>query len=379
LDWTAVRSDLRPKAEAAATPEDARAIIRDMLGRLRRSHFALLSADSVEGPTGSATVPISVRVLRSDVVVIGVDDGSTADRAGVRPGQAIVSVDGRTTASWVDASRRAHTDTRARELDLWRRATRGLHGAPGSVAELVVREPNGRERPVRVTRVAEAGEAVTFGNLPPLHVTFADRELRSPGGRRVGVIAFSMWMTTVAGSIEAAVERYRQTDGFVIDLRGNPGGLASMLSGVSGHFIDQPLLLGTMHTRQAQLSFKVNPRLATSDGRRVQPFPGPVAILVDELTGSASECFAGALQSLGRARVFGRPTMGQALPSVTRQLPTGDVLLYALGDFVTATGRRLEGAGVDPDVPVPLSLDELARGRDAVLNAALSWIDTYKR
>ncbi len=72
-----------------------------------------------------------------------------------------------------------------------------------------------------------------------------------------------------------------------------------------------------MQTRDTPLVFNVNPRLATADGRSVQPFAGPVAILVDELSASATECFAGALQSLGRVRVFGRQTMGQALPAMT--------------------------------------------------------------
>jgi carboxyl-terminal processing protease len=220
---------------------------------------------------------------------------------------------------------------------------------------------------------------VTLGNLPPLHVTFDDREVRSPGRRRVGVIAFNLWMTTIAGSIETAVERYRRADGFVIDLRGNPGGLASMLSGVAGHFIDKPLLLGTMHTRDAQLSFKVNPRVVMSDGRSVEPFSGPVAILVDELTGSASECFAGGMQSLGRARVFGQTSMGQALPAFFAKLPNGDVLIHATGDFVTANGTRLEGRGVVPDEPVALSRKELLDGRDPTLAAAFAWVDRQGR
>ncbi len=104
-----------------------------------------------------------------------------------------------------------------------------------------------------------------------------------------------------------------------------------------------------MHTRgRPTLEFRVNPRLSTADGRRVRPFAGPVAMLVDGLTASASECFAGALQSLGRARVFGRPTMGQALPASTKRLPDGDVLLYAIGDFVTATGVRSRAAASCP-------------------------------
>ncbi len=131
-----------------------------------------------------------------------------------------------------------------------------------------------------------------------------------------------------------------------------------------------------MQTRQAPLQFKVNPRLVTPDGRRVTPFSGPVAILVDELTASTSEVLAGALQSLRRARVFGRQTMGQVLPASTKKLPNGDVLMYAIGDFVTSTGQRLEGVGVIPDEVIPLSIPALAAGRDEALEAALRWIDT---
>ena len=84
-------------------------------------------------------------------------------------------------------------------------------------------------------------------------------------------------------------------------------------------------------------------------GERVKPFAGPVAILVDAMSGSASECFAGGMQSIGRARVFGQTSMGQALPALFDRLPNGDVLIHAYGDFVTADGTRLEGRGVVPD------------------------------
>ena len=152
-----------------------------------------------------------------------------------------------------------------------------------------------------------------------------------------------------------------------------------MISGVAGHLFAEPGLLGRMKTRTADLEFNANPRLVTPDGVRVEPYKGPVALLVDELTASASECFAGALQSLGRARVFGRQTLGQALPALTRRLTNGDVLMYVVGDFVTATGQRLEGTGVRPDEVVPLSLSELRAGKDATLDAALRWLDQPSR
>jgi carboxyl-terminal processing protease len=148
-----------------------------------------------------------------------------------------------------------------------------------------------------------------------------------------------------------------------------------MIRGVAGYFLSQPALLGRMHVAGADLEMRANPRRSTADGQRIEPFAGPLAILVDELTASASECFTGGLQGLGRARVFGVRTMGQALPAATRTLPDGEVLEYAVGDFVTAGGRRLEGAGVQPDEVVPVTPEDLRQGRDPVLAAALAWID----
>ena len=375
LDWDAARADLRPHAEAARSPEEARGVIRELLARLKRSHFVLLSASAADALPGPAAPPIDVRVTAQGVVVTRVTDPDAA-REGLAPGQLVLAVDGQAVERLIDDVDAADASTR--HLEQWRRVNRVLHGADGSRAVLRVQEVDGRQREVTATRVADRGDVVTLGHLS-VRVAFESREVRTPSGRRAGVIAFSVWMASVNEPIAAAVDRFRQHDGVVLDLRGNPGGLAAMMSGVAGHFIAEPVVLGTMRTRQAELSFRVNPRLVTADGRSVPVFDGPVAILVDELTGSTSETFAGSMQSLGRARVFGRQTMGQALPALTKRLATGDVLMYAIGDFTPAGGRSLEGAGVIPDVPVPLSIRALSEGRDEALEAALQWLDSRKR
>ena len=191
----------------------------------------------------------------------------------------------------------------------------------------------------------------------------------------MGLIGFNVWMPSVDAQFLRAMDEYRSAAGMIVDLRGNPGGLAGMLMGISGHFFAEPASLGVMKTRDTELRFPANPRLVSADGRRVEPFSGPLAILVDALTGSASECFAGGMQSLGRARIFGQTSMGQALPAVFDRLPNGDVLIHAYGDFVTSNGTRLEGRGVVPDEEVPLARTELLAGRDPVLERALQWID----
>jgi carboxyl-terminal processing protease len=186
-------------------------------------------------------------------------------------------------------------------------------------------------------------------------------------------------MPAVDALFQKAIDQFRAHDAIVIDLRGNPGGLAAMIMGISGHFMSERKPLGTMKTRESELRFTANPRLVSGSGQRVEPYAGPVAILVDGMTGSASECFAGGLQSLGRARVFGQTSMGQALPAFFDKLPNGDVLIHATGDFVTASGTRLEGLGVIPDEPIALTRRDLLAGADPTLSAALNWVDRQSR
>ena len=79
---------------------------------------------------------------------------------------------------------------------------------------------------------------------------------------------------------------------------------------------------------------------------------------------------------IGRVRVFGQRSMGQALPALFTRLPNGDVLIHAYGDFVTADGTRLEGRGVVPDELIALDRKDLLAGRDRTLEAALAWFDS---
>jgi carboxyl-terminal processing protease len=108
--------------------------------------------------------------------------------------------------------------------------------------------------------------------------------------------------------------------------------------------------------------------------RRPSPFERPVAVLVDGLSMSGSEVFAAALQETGRARIFGSRTAGAVLGSTIERLPNGDRFQYAFADYISMTGRRLEGHGVVPDVAVDLTRDALINGGDPVIDAAVEWI-----
>jgi carboxyl-terminal processing protease len=119
-----------------------------------------------------------------------------------------------------------------------------------------------------------------------------------------------------------------------------------------------------------------NPRRSDRQGGALAPFGGPVAILVDGLSVSTSEIFAAGLQVLGRARIFGEATAGQALPAMIAQLPNGDVMQYVVADFTAPDGRRIEARGVAPDHHRPLRRGALLAGRDEALADALAWAGT---
>ena len=380
LDWPAIRTELGPRAAGARTASQLREVIHEMLGRLGQSHFALIpsSGDAAAPPADLSGDPgFEVRLIGKELLVTHVHPGSGAAVAGVRPGWKLMSIDTTPASELLDRLPAAMPE-RLRQVEVWRMVETRVRGPRGSRASLMF--DNGvSDVGVSVERRAESGQPATVGNLPTMFVRVDESEQRTPAGAAVGVIGFNVWMPAVDPLFASAVERFRGADGIVIDLRGNPGGLAAMIMGIAGHFLTERTPLGTMKTRDSELRFAANPRLVDAAGRRVTPYAGPVAVLVDGMTGSASECFAGGLQSLGRVRVFGQTSMGQALPAFFDRLPNGDVLIHATGDFVTASGTRLEGRGVIPDEMVPVRREDLLAGRDATAAAALAWVDTQRK
>jgi carboxyl-terminal processing protease len=379
VDWNAISAELRPKAVAARTAGELRAVVQDMLGRLGQSHFVVIpaSADGAHDAPKDLTgrLGFDVRLVGGDLLVTRVDAAGSGAAAGVRPGWKVVAINAEPVAPLVN-SIPASLGARLRTVEGWKIAHSRLNGPSGSKVRVRFEDGSGKPIPLDLERQPEPGEPVTVGNLPTMFVRVDAYGAPTPAGRRAGVVRFNVWMTAVDPLFQHAMDGFRTSDGVIVDLRGNPGGLAAMLMGISGFFIDERKPLGVMKTRDNELRFNVNPRRVSATGERVVPFAGPVAILVDGMSGSASECFTGGMQSVGRVRVFGEPTMGQALPALFERLPNADVLIHAYGDFVTADGTRLEGRGVIPDEIVPLERAHLLAGRDRVMEAALAWIDS---
>ncbi|XVJ58768.1 MAG: hypothetical protein HEQ23_04945 [Tepidisphaera sp.] len=379
LDWNAVKAELRPKVETAGSMEAAREAMSAMIARLGQSHFGIIPAaayDEVEGDkpadkkddktlAGDGASGVHFRAVNDQAVVLRVDSGSAAERAGVKPGWILDGAERTLTAI-----KKAYGDTVKGRTMAARALDNRLSGGVGEVINPTFIDDKDRKVTLPITLGAPAGKPTTLGNLPTMYVTFDSRRIAdtSAAGRDVGYFTFSAFLdpARIMPKIVEAVASFGDCAGIVIDLRGNPGGIGAMATGVAGRFIGEQVTLGEMNMRDSNFKFIVFPQ-----ARR---FEGPVAIIVDETSASTSEIFAGGMKDLGRARVFGTPSAGQALPSTIVRLPNGDGFQYAFANYVSAGGKALEGDGVTPDTIAPPERSRLLAGGDPALDAAVAWI-----
>lgn len=405
LDWNAVKTELRPKVESATTLTQARSVMNDMAGRLGQSHFGIIPGDAYDdqpaadsssssSPSSntaasatstdsskpesiddeSGTTGIHVRAVNGQALVTKVEPGSPADKAGVRPGWIIQKIGSSVVADSLARfdtafAARPKADPSAEHVGLATAKAMMLEsrfrGNVGDSISATFLDAKDRKKSLDLTFAPLAGTPAVFGNLPPINVTFESRRLEN----NIGYITFNIFLdpATVMPKFNEAMASFADTDGLIIDLRGNVGGLGAMSMGMGSWFVTEPnKRLGVMKTRSGEIRFVLN--------RRAKPYTKPVAILVDELSVSTSEIMAGGFQDLKLARIFGTRTAGAALPSNVEVLPNGDRFQYVFADYTSDGGQKLEGRGVIPDVTINPDRAALLAGRDNVLDAATQWI-----
>ncbi|MCE2881412.1 MAG: S41 family peptidase [Planctomycetaceae bacterium] len=420
VDWNAVRDELRPRAESAQTEDEFREVLLDMLSRLGQSHFTVIpssaaaqspmidtaseraagpgSAGDADGASsrssaarGAGVCGVDIALVDGEPTVLRVAPGLGGAQAGVLAGWRLVEVDGQRLDRITEPMRRRLAGEEAANSPEVRQARMALatvgdmmlRASAGESVRAVFSDASGAEHTVDIAFSAPELGSTKFGNLPaiPVEVSSSIVEVPVEGGRpaRIGVLGFNIWMTGASEAIDKAMDSLRACDGIVIDLRGNPGGVGAMSMGVAGYFLAEPASLGSMIARDNTIDFMATPRKVSAAGKRVRTYSRPVAVVQDFRSASTSEVFAGGLQDLGRVRVFGETSAGMALPAHAVELPSGDVLMHAVADFVTSKGTRLEGRGVIPDQSVAPTRAALLEGRDPALEAASAWIAAETR
>jgi len=389
--WHAAREEFLPKAEAAADNDALRVVLQDTLALLGQSHFAIipgeLSSAAPEAPVlreGRSGVTLSIFPSAGgdgfDAIAVAVEPGSAGEAAGLEPGMRVVSIDGQAVGSRLPAGDGLERYERASA------AQARASGSPGETRAWIVEGQGGETQELLVTYAQDERPRAKFGTLPaaPTELTWrrlseVERERWGAATNEIGIISFNIWLIPVMKPFDEAMDNLRSADGIILDLRGNPGGIGAMSMGIAGHFTAAPERLGEMRTRDTRLTFVTNPRRTDSQGRPVEPYAGPLAILVDERSASTTEIFAGGLQHLGRARIFGARTAGAALPAIMTPLPNGDIFLHAFADYRLPDGTALEASGVHPDNDHPYGRADYVHDGDPALAEAVRWIASTRR
>ena len=329
VDWPAAGVKFGPQAAAATDKKTLYAAINEMLDLLHDSHtHALTPEQAMERQTQQrARTGINLTRLDGRWAVAELVPGSPAEQAGVQRGWLVVARNGTSLGERPDF--RVHDG----EVAQWE--FRDAHDQPVTLGLVA--------RPLSTKPRQEARE------LPDGFIYLRFDGFDGPDRR---------WLSE-------QLKAHHSTPGVVLDLRQNPGGETFSLGITIGEFFEQSVDCGAFVSRSGARSEKNSWQFGSAR------YAGRVAILVDGVTASAAEIFSAVLQDHGRATLIGRKTAGAVLASWFSVLPDGGELQLSREDYFAPKGRRLEGNGIEPDVKVARTLEDLRAGRDADLDAAL--------
>jgi len=362
-DWAAVRARYRPMVDGARDDAAFHYLLRAAVSQLRDAHTKVLNARQArdrEAEQSTSTGAILFEAEGQPVVFI-VRPGSPAAEAGLQPGMRVLSVNG-VPISQALASARAEVGPSSSDRGaLVLSYLRLVAGAPGDLLHLGLARADGSAMTVDLPRRAH-------DSTP----RFESRRLASGAG----YVKFDRFAEPVAVRFRAALEGFRDAPGLIIDLRSNTGGDGKEGMRTIAPLLAEPLLVGRLATRTGKppsaLFGLVTLPLALSAGEAGgQLYAGPVVILTNEGTASTSEVIAASLQERGRAKIVGTRSCGCALGVLKyRKLKNGGALAISEIGLVSGLGRRIEGEGVVPDVPVALKLADLQSGADPAIEEA---------
>jgi carboxyl-terminal processing protease len=364
IDWDEQRAKFRPLAAEARSTAEFYAIVRRMLGALHDAHTRVYAPEEKfdwQHPR-AISVGLSMREVDARPTVVAVERDSEAEHAGLRAGDVVLSVDGEAALNVF--ARRMEEQAGSSTIAAARlRAMATLFEGPlNSFVSVTWKDSDGRERAARLRREWRGRDA--------------SLRVRSVGNG-YAVVEFDAFTQSIAAEFMRALEgKLKDFRGVVIDLRNNGGGEAEAMTEIASVFLPVRKSLGRFMDRNGRIAFEPQTRAAMLfASHSITRFNGAVVVLTSERTSSAAEIFVAALKEARRATVLGSNTCGCVLAIRRRHtLPDGGQLDISEMDYRTASGARLEGAGIAPDEVISLDVTDLRARRDRALNRALQYL-----
>ncbi|MDB4659579.1 S41 family peptidase [Synechococcus sp. AH-551-C10] len=325
--WRQLRRDLLKKSFAGSA--ESYEAIRGMLASLNDPYTRFLDPKQFKemridtsGELMGVGIQLSLDKATKELVVVSPIEGTPASRAGVQSKDVIVSIDGKSTEGM-------NTED----------AVKLIRGPEGSAVILGLRRGN-ELIDVPLTRARIEINAVSY----KLNTT--------PDQHKVGYIRLKQFNANAAKEMREAAKALeaQDVDGYVLDLRGNPGGLLEASIDIARQWLNEGIIVST-RTREGIRDV----RRATGSAITEKP----LVVLIDQGSASASEILSGSLQDNGRAQLVGQKTFGKGLVQAVRGLSDGSGLTVTIAKYLTPKGTDIHKNGIEPDIKSEMNEKQL--------------------
>lgn len=293
---------------------------------------------NTSGELSGVGLQIALDAKTGELEVVAPIAGSPAQEAGIQPLDRILEIDGMLTS----------------QLTLDEAAAR-MRGPIGTTVTLKIQGKEGQPKSVELVRDRIA--------LNPVYAVLDSSQNNIP----VGYIRLTQFSANAPSELADAIAQLEKqgAQGYILDLRNNPGGLLQAGIEIARFWLDQGTIVYTVNRQGTLGSFEAYGPALTKD---------PLVVLVNQGTASASEILAGALQDNGRAKLVGEKTFGKGLIQSLFDLSDGSGLAITVAKYETPCHRDIHKLGIQPDLEVPLepiSLNQVRTTADGQYQAAL--------
>jgi carboxyl-terminal processing protease len=262
--------------------------------------------------------------------------GQPAEEAGVKAGDVVIAVDGKSIAGF------------------------SVYEAVG-----VIRGPAGTSVKLTIVRAGEVKLLEISVTRAKITIPIVQSKMLDGDIAYVSLFDFS---SPASGRLESEIETLlaKKPKGLILDLRDNPGGYLQQAIEVSDLFLDTGVVASEKDKNGSGQTFRSGPKGIAQDV--------PLVVLVNGGSASAAEIVAGALQDRGRAELIGETTFGKGSVQLPHELSDGSELRVTIAHWFTPDGRQIHGMGLTPDIIVPLTEDDVKANRDSQLDRAVQFL-----